>query len=193
MPETIEPLAFTGYTCPQCPAWSTDIEVARAHCVCPVEGCGKSRRSAGGGYMTYCENHVKEIQDAREAKRVANMVTVDINDIKDDNMFYCDNIDEYSCDVDMLVDGCYYDDIAPEDIIIHPCKPARIPYIIDTISEVWERECCEEGHEFEISEATLALIAEVQRSLQAETPTLYIPIDEQRINVDAWMNADAPS
>ena len=192
-PPTPEP--FIGYKCPRCPSWSTDPDVALHHCDCPIDGCIQSRYR-NNCYYTHCEEHVDEHRAKAEAERIAKLTPLDPADgfdLTKCDMFYCDNLDRFSTEIEDLIDHCLDDDIPAADIVIQPCPKPHVgtPDIAETVDEAWAVDFTDDSYDgLDLTAETSELMEKLQAALNLEAPAIYYP-SRHRIILDTLLPESA--
>jgi len=182
--ERIKPEAFTGYNCPNCPAWSTDEETARTHCRCGWDQCEDLKRS---GYV-YCDAHLKQSQDARETEAAANMEVVAYEGGKVFGLG--DHFEDLTALMEHAHDEGCIDDIG----IVNPCVTYTlgVPDVIEIVELEWH-ESAGWQESPKLSKEAAAAADAFMALAKAEAPEVWEANESKRIRsedlVSPW-NAD---
>ena len=189
-----EPESFTGYRCIHCPAWSTEIDEARSHCICPVDGCEESRY-VNRTYRVHCPAHEKARTEEREAAALAAMEFIDMAKVPDCEMFLLANDYTWGDDPELLAELFLdqHDDasLTLDDVVIHPCRKgtAGTSDIAERIFEEWAEQY-DDDSTYDWAPDALPIPADVQGAitdlqveLEKHAPVMYTPITQFRIQL----------
>lgn len=130
-----EPTVTTIYQCGVCGAMVLYEDIAAVHCECESDGCPKRKQR----HSRWCEEHEVASRERRYKERIDALQWVDTWD----GPFYCENIDDYDEDIDILIEKVldYWDDeissVSWDSIVIIPCRKVKNqpPHLYDVIVE----------------------------------------------------------